>query len=100
MPLTRNDVKQLADLARLQLTDQELEKAEHELDAILGYVDRLKNVDTTNVEPLTMPEKETGWREDKNFACDDVTRETILANFPSRHGDLLHVPAVFEKPKK
>lgn len=100
MPLTRNDVKQLADLARLQLTDQELETAERELDAILGYVDRLKKVDTATVEPMTMPEKEAGWREDVRITCDDVTRETILANFPSRNGDLLHVPAVFEKPKK
>lgn len=100
MSLTKDDVKQLADLARLQLTDQEIEIAERELDAILGYVDRLKAVDATCVEPLTMPAKEIGWREDTNFAADDVTRETILADFPSRKGDLLHVPAVFEKPKK
>lgn len=100
MSLSREEMKQLADLARLQLTDEELTKVEREVDSILGYVDRLGKIDTQNAEPMTMPAKAEGWREDVAFTCDDATRELILANFPSRNGDALAVPAVFEKPKK
>ncbi len=98
MALTRDDVQRLADLARIQLTDVEQDMAEQELDAVLGFVNRLQQVDTTNVEPQTMPAR-TEWRPDEARECDDVTREFVLANFPSRLNDLLHVPPVFENPK-
>lgn len=99
MSLTREDVKKLADLARLEITDAEAYAAEKELDAILGYVDRLAEVDTTGVEPMTMPAKAEGWRPDVQITCDDATRELILSNFPSRKGDLLKTPGVFDAPK-
>jgi aspartyl-tRNA(Asn)/glutamyl-tRNA(Gln) amidotransferase subunit C len=99
MSLTKEDVKTLADLARLQLSDDELKSAERELDAILTFVDRLQKIDTSHVEPQSMPDRAAGWREDVALDCDDVTREYILSNFPSRKGDLLSVPAVFEKNK-
>ncbi|MFH1077759.1 MAG: Asp-tRNA(Asn)/Glu-tRNA(Gln) amidotransferase subunit GatC [Patescibacteria group bacterium] len=99
MPLSRDDVKMLADLARLDLPDEELGRMEKDLEAILGYVERLQDVDTKDVEPFTMPSRAEGWREDVASSCDDVTRETILSNFPTRKGDLLSVPPVFEKAK-
>jgi len=99
MALTRDDVKGLADLARLELSEDELSTAEKELDSVLGYVDRLQQIDTKGVEPMTMPAKAEGWRADVEFACDDATRELILSNFPERRGDLLKTPGVFEKPK-
>ncbi len=99
MSLNREDVKTLANLARLKLSDEELTIAEKELDNILAYVDRLSSVKTTDVEPLTVPAKSDGWREDVVFSCDEVTREFILSNFPVRRGDLLKTPGVFEHPK-
>ncbi|MFZ2803726.1 MAG: Asp-tRNA(Asn)/Glu-tRNA(Gln) amidotransferase subunit GatC [Patescibacteria group bacterium] len=99
MPLTREDILKLAGLARLDMTDDEVRSAERDLEAVLGYVDRLQQVDTQDVEPMTMPAKAEGWRPDVAFPCDDATRELILANFPSRKDDLLRTPAVFEKPK-
>lgn len=99
MSLTREDVQRLADLARLELTEAELVKAEHELDAVLGYVERLQKIKTEEVEPQTMPSA-AAWREDAVLDCDDVTKEIILGNFPSRKGSLLSVPAVFISPKK
>jgi len=99
MSLTRDEVKSLADLARLQLSDGEIAKAEKELDAILKFVDRLQKIDASGVEPQSMPARDTGWREDVALDCDEVTREYILSNFPSRKGNLLSVPAVFEKAK-
>src|SRR5689334_8087723 len=100
MSLTREDVKRLADLARLELSEEELAHSEKELDAVLGYVDRLQKVRTDGVEPQTMPARAEGWRPDTDLPCDDLTRELLLGNFPSRKGDLLHVPPVFEKPKR
>lgn len=99
MPLTRDDVKRLADLARLELSETELANAEKELDSVLGYVNRLGEIDTKGVEPMTMPAKAEGWREDVAFPTDEVERELILSNFPARRGDLLKTPGVFEKPK-
>ncbi len=98
MSLQQEEIQRLSTLARLDLTPEEAKRAEHELEAILGYVDRLQQIDTKNVEPQTMPAR-TDWRLDRASACDDMTRELVLANFPSRKGDLLHVPPVFEKPK-
>ncbi|MEO5927447.1 MAG: Asp-tRNA(Asn)/Glu-tRNA(Gln) amidotransferase subunit GatC [Patescibacteria group bacterium] len=100
MSLTREDVKRLADLARLELSDEEAARAEKELDAVLGYVDRLTKIPTEGVEPQTMPARAEGWRSDDAFECDDLTHELLLSNFPERKGDLLHVPAVFTAPKK
>lgn len=99
MPLNREDVKGLADLARLELSEEELKLREKELEAILGYVDRLQQIDTAGVEPYTIEETDV-WRPDVALPTDDLARELLLANFPSRKGELLHVPPVFEAPKK
>jgi aspartyl-tRNA(Asn)/glutamyl-tRNA(Gln) amidotransferase subunit C len=47
------EVREIATLARLRLTDQEVDRMTVDLDAILGYVDALKDLDTQNVEPMT-----------------------------------------------
>ena len=99
MSLTREDVKRLADLARLELSEEEASSAERELDAVLGYVERLTKIPTEGVEPHAMPARAEGWRADDAYECDELTRELLLSNFPERKGDLLHVPPVFIKPK-
>lgn len=99
MSLTHEDVHNLADLARLELTEEELAKAGKDLEAILAFVDQLQRIDTTDVESYTMPARAEGWRPDEAFPVDELTRELILGNFPSRKNDLLHVPAVFKNPK-
>jgi aspartyl-tRNA(Asn)/glutamyl-tRNA(Gln) amidotransferase subunit C len=99
MPLTREDVVKLADLARLELSEAEISSAEGDLEAILDFVESLQGIDTKNTEPMTMPPKAEGWREDAAMPCDELARELILANFPARRGDLLSAPAVFANPK-
>jgi aspartyl-tRNA(Asn)/glutamyl-tRNA(Gln) amidotransferase subunit C len=51
--LTREDVEEIAHLARLALTDAEIEAMRVDLSAILGHMDALAEVDTTGVQPLT-----------------------------------------------
>ena len=99
MSLTRQDVEHLAELSRLALSEEELKQMQSDLDGILGFVDQLKEIDTTNVEPMSMPAKAEGWREDVAVPSSEATRDLIIANFPQRKGDLLKTPGVFEKPK-
>ena len=89
----------MAELARLELSEAELEKMRDELSRILQYVDRLASVDTKDVPEVESQGFVADEREDVAFSCDDLTREIILSNFPDRAGDALRVPAVFEKPK-
>ncbi len=98
MALTTNEVKQLADLARLDLSEDEVKAAEQDLENILGYVERLQKIDASGAEPFAMPAR-TEWREDVSLPCDHASCEIILSNFPERSGDLLKTPGVFESPK-
>lgn len=98
MPLSIDDVRRLAELARISFSEDELMRFKTELDHILSFVDRLAKVDTRDVPEMSGTAREQ-FRPDEASAADDVTRELILSNFPDRLGDLLRVPAVFEKPK-
>lgn len=51
--ISRDEVKKLAELAKLSLTDDELDTYQKELDAILGYVKQLEEVDTANIQPTS-----------------------------------------------
>ena len=52
MPISEQSVRHLAHLARLDLSDAEIASHAHDLDAIVGYVAQLAEVDTTGVEPI------------------------------------------------
>ncbi|MCC7522819.1 Asp-tRNA(Asn)/Glu-tRNA(Gln) amidotransferase subunit GatC [Candidatus Uhrbacteria bacterium] len=100
MALSREDVKRLAELSRLALTEEEMERMEQTLDPVLEYVGRLAKLDTSGV-----PEAEE-WsdalpplRADEAHRASPETRKAILSNFPDKAGDALRVPGVFEKPK-
>ena len=93
MALSRADVEKVALLARLQLSDDELDRLTGELVQIVGYVDQLAEVDTEGVEPMAHAVEVSNV-----FAADDVVpslpREKALANAP-RHNDQGYlVPAV------
>ena len=53
MSFSPDDVKKLAKLARLALSEKEVQRYAHELGAIVGFVDRLQEIDVDGVEPLT-----------------------------------------------
>ncbi|HVM90657.1 MAG TPA: Asp-tRNA(Asn)/Glu-tRNA(Gln) amidotransferase subunit GatC [Verrucomicrobiae bacterium] len=100
MALTRDEVKRLAELARLALEEDELERMERTLDPILGYVSRLSKVDTAGVpETEDEPVSVERLREDRAVQTPKDERDAILSDFPERMGDLLKVPGVFENPK-
>ena len=53
MPITRTDVEKIADLARLELTAEETDLFTEQLSSIIGYVEKLNELDTTNVPPMS-----------------------------------------------
>lgn len=88
-------VRRIARLARLALTDDEVRRFTDQLGAILDYMQQLRDVDTTGVEPLHHPIPLS------NVTRDDEPGEPLgveraLANAPERHGDFFRVPAVLE----
>lgn len=93
MALTRADVEKVALLARLRLSDAELDTMTGQLGQIVGYVDLLAEVDTEGVEPMAHAVEVTNV-----FAVDEVRpslpRDEALANAPRHNGRGYLVPAV------
>jgi len=53
MAITRNDVEKIAELARLELTSEETQSFTEQLGAILGYIEKLNELDISDVEPMS-----------------------------------------------
>jgi len=101
MKLTTEDVRRLSTLAQMEMTESEVESFRGDADAILGYVERLKTVDTDGVDPHGSPSKGEGeWRPDVVVPCTEAVMTEIVKRFPEREGDLLRTPGIFERPKK
>ena len=93
--ITRDDVEHVARLARLALSDAEIERMREQLNAILGYIDKLRELDVTNVEPTSHAVPLVNvMREDEVVPC--VPTDAMLANAPDRVGELFRVPRIIE----
>lgn len=93
MAITRETVEKVALLARLKLSEQELETMTDQLGQIVGYVDQLSEVDTEGVEPMAHAvEVVNVFAEDQVVAS--LPREQALANAPRRNDQGYLVPAV------
>ncbi|MDD5251654.1 MAG: Asp-tRNA(Asn)/Glu-tRNA(Gln) amidotransferase subunit GatC [Patescibacteria group bacterium] len=96
MSLTKQQVEHIANLARLELSEEEKARFEKQLSGILDYVSQLSQVATEGVEPLShVSPVVNAWRADEVVACTADERERLLEAFPERDGDLLKVKAVF-----
>jgi aspartyl-tRNA(Asn)/glutamyl-tRNA(Gln) amidotransferase subunit C len=93
--ISREDVVRVARLARLALTDAELETMREQLNAILSHIEALRAVDTSGIEPTShaVPQFNV-MREDEPRPCFPV--EEMLANAPDRAGDFFRVPRIIE----
>lgn len=91
--ISRQDVNKVSLLARLQLTEAELETMTAQLGQIVGYVEQLNELDTSQVEPLSHPvDVKNVFRED--VLQPSYPREVILANAPHADEAFYLVPAV------
>ena len=95
MSVTKEDVKYVADLAHLQLTEEESESLVSDMNQILDYMTTLEEVDTSDVEPLEhVIDLEYRLRDDK--AGEPVDHEKALKNAPDADTDYFRVPRVIE----
>lgn len=93
--ISEAEVRWIAHLARLEMSDAELAEVRRDLSAIVGYVDQLQQVDTEGVEPLAHTLGLTNvFRDDE--PTPSLTPDEILANAPRRGGDFYAVPAVMD----
>jgi len=95
MKLSTEELRQIALLARLRLTPEEELALATELDAILGYVDKLNELNTDHVEPFK--HAVTGLnplRDDR--VTNHSNTESLLANAPDRDGTFFKVPKIIE----
>ncbi|MDD5431795.1 MAG: Asp-tRNA(Asn)/Glu-tRNA(Gln) amidotransferase subunit GatC [Candidatus Omnitrophica bacterium] len=95
MSITKETVEKVAHLARLELTQNELEKLSSQLQGILNFIDQLSKLDTESVSPMSHILPIT------NVLREDLLRESIpsekaLMNAPSKDGNFFIVPKVIE----
>ena len=99
MALTEKDVRYVAELAHLELSEEEVDKFLPQLDSILKYVDKLNQLDTTRVDPMTQVTHPTSvnstLRSDQPRSTFD--QEAALANAPDRAEGYFKVPRVIER---
>jgi len=95
MKITRDEVKRVALLARLELSAEEENRLTEQLDNILQYMEKLGALDTANDEPLAHAvEMLNAFREDR--VTNEPRPEALLANAPERENNFLKVPKVIE----
>ena len=109
MKITEQDVAYVAELANLELTAEERAQFGAQLDSILGYVEQLNELDTSNVEPMAQVQvlapqqtalrqtslRQTSLREDE--VRPSLTQEVALANAAEHGSGYFKVPKVIER---
>lgn len=95
MSLDTATVRRIAKLARIHVQDDEVLVLQGELNAILGYVEQLAEVDVEGVEPLSGG-AQMAMRLREDVVTDGDMPEKILANAPDRTGQFFSVPKVVE----
>ena len=94
--ITLAEVEHVARLARLELSAEEKERMRAQLDRILGYIDKLRQLDTMNVEPTAhMIPMMNVMREDEPRPS--LPPDTMLSNAPEREDNLFRVPKIIEE---
>lgn len=95
MSITKEDVKRIADLSKLNLTDKELEKYTLDLSNIVDYANELSKINVDGVKPTAhILDIKNVFREDEVKPSYD--RELILKNAPSKDAGCITVPKVVE----
>jgi aspartyl-tRNA(Asn)/glutamyl-tRNA(Gln) amidotransferase subunit C len=95
MSVSSQQVRHIAKLARIGMTDAEIEALVPELNNILGWVEQLGEVDTDGVEPLTaVIDQQLRLRDDA--VTDGNVRDEVLANAPDAQHGFFAVPKVIE----
>ena len=94
--ISEQEVRKIAELSRLSLSNDELKKRTEDMNNILNYMDTLNEIDTEKVEELyNVHDMNNSLREDKYESSLD--KEDVLANSPSSNSDYVEVPLTVKK---
>jgi len=97
MKLSKQEIKHIAKLARLELTEDELKKYGSQLSVVLNYIDQLKEVDTKDIEPTAQV---TGLinvlRKDEVKSWHEAEVEAALKDASEREGKFIKVKRILE----
>jgi len=98
MKIKSDEVKKIAALAKLELSDLEVEQYSDQLTSILKYVEMINKLDLPADAPIMAHASGSlnVMRADVVEGCDEDTRKRIIEAFPRSEGDLLESPTVFE----
>jgi len=93
--ITIDEVKHVANLARLAITEDEADKFAKQLDAIITFAEQLNELDTDNIEPTShVLDMKNVFREDK--AKPGLPVEEVLKNAPDHEDSQIKVPAIMD----
>ena len=98
MSISKKDVEHIADLARIKLSEEEKAKFTSELSAILDFVEKLNEADTSKVSPMTggtILQNETRPDRQTDISLENRQRE-MLDQVPDKKGEWVRVKAIFE----
>jgi aspartyl-tRNA(Asn)/glutamyl-tRNA(Gln) amidotransferase subunit C len=96
MKITEEIVDHIAHLARLEFEGESKKAIQQDMEKIIGFMDKLSELDTENVEPLIfMSEEVNRLRED--FPQVTITHEEALRNAPKKDSDYFRIPKVLDK---
>lgn len=96
MSLTENEVKHIAHLARLELSDSELLSYQEQLSAILNYADRLLNIDTSGVAPTSSVLPPHAFLRD-DISVPGLSTSAALQNASRKEKNQFQVPPVLDE---
>ena len=93
MTVSKSDVEKIAELARLKFSDEELENFTPQMNEILSYMNKLNELDTENVKPLSHPVEQTNVFRDDELKT-SISTEDALKNAPNKTEQHFKVPKV------
>jgi aspartyl-tRNA(Asn)/glutamyl-tRNA(Gln) amidotransferase subunit C len=95
MKISRAEVEKVATLARLELSEEEVEHLTEDLSSILSYIAKLEELDTSDVEPTShVVAMKTPYRED--IVTNEPSTDDALANAPQHDNNYFVVPSIIE----
>lgn len=96
MNIDKETIYKVADLARIEIKETEVEELQSDMSKILTFMEKLNELDTTNVEPLVYMNPEVNvWRED--VVKQEITVEEGLKNAALHNEEFFFVPKILEK---
>ncbi|HJE15725.1 MAG TPA: Asp-tRNA(Asn)/Glu-tRNA(Gln) amidotransferase subunit GatC [Lapidilactobacillus dextrinicus] len=95
--ISKNDVTHVANLARLSLSQDEIDRFTSQLDQIIAMEDELSHVETEGVKPTTHITDEVNVFRNDVVVNDGITREDLLSNVPETKDGLIKVPSIIDK---